>query len=113
MADVLGGFGRRVLVTQTGTIAAANSADFGVFDAGRFPRLSGLVLVNSVTNATANLQFRFQSVSGTTQITSNLAVASGGTEFSVINPANFVGLGITPVQSATLFAVQVFGELVR
>ena len=113
MADLFGGFGRKVLVSQTGSIVAAGSADFGVFRVGQFARLTGLALVDSVTNNTANLQFRFQASSGTTVITSNLPVASGASEFSVTNPSLFVGLGITPVQSATLFTVLIFGELVR
>lgn len=113
MSELFGGFSRKVLVSATGSIAAASSVDFGVFQVGQFARLTGLIKVDSVNNNTANLQFRFQAQSGTTIVTSNLAVTSGGLEINVTNPSNLVGLGITPVQSETIYSALVFGELVR
>jgi len=113
MAEILGGYGRKVLVNTAGTITAAESVDFGVFYAGGFARLSGIALVDSVNNSTSNVQFRFQGYSGTAIVTSLLAVTSGGLVFSVTNPSNFVGLGITPVQSDTNYSLVVFGELAR
>ena len=111
--EVFGGFGRRVLVSQTGTIAEGGSLDLGVFNVGQFPRLTGIAVVDSSQDNSSAIEFRFQAVSGTTLTTSTLGVSSGGRHFSVSNEANYVGLGITPANSLTPFSIVVFGELVR
>jgi hypothetical protein len=113
MANLLGGFGRKVLVSQTGTIAAVNSANFGVLEIGNFARLTGIVLVNSSNNNSSTIQFGWQAQSGTSLTTSRLAVTSGGLHFNVTNEANYVNLGITPVFSQTPYSIIVFGELAR
>ena len=113
MAQIFGGFGRKVLITQADSVVSPNSVDFGVFEVGQFPRLTGIIVVDSVPNNDSNLQFQFQRTSGTVLTTSQLAITSGGLHFNVTNEANFVGLGITPVNSDTLVSAIVFGELVR
>jgi hypothetical protein len=104
---------RQLLYSQVGTIAAATSLDAGVFNAAAYSRLTGIVKVDSVTGATATLQFRFQASSGSSITTSTLPVNSGGTHYNVSNEAPFIGMGITPVQSASLFSLIIFGETIR
>ncbi len=113
MAELFGGFGRKVLVSQAGSLSTVDSIDFGVVEVGRFARLTGIVIVDSVPNNDSNLQFQFQRTSGTVLTTSQLAITSGGLHFNVTNEANYVGLGITPVNSDTFFSAIIFGELVR
>jgi len=105
--------GRRLIVSQVGTLGAASSLDLGSFPVAQYPRLSGFVRVDSVTNNTANIQFRGAVSSGSTMITSLSQVASGGSEFNIQQNFPVMGLGITPVQSATAYSVIVFGEPTR
>lgn len=105
--------GRRLIVSQVGTLTAGGSLDLGTFPVAQYPRLSGFIRVDSVTNNTANIQFRGAVSSGSTLITSQSAVASGGSEFNIPQNFSVMGLGITPVQSATAFSVIVFGEPAR
>ena len=105
---------RQVVYSQVGTIAAANSLDAGVFAVAAYARFTGIVKVDSVTNVTATLQFRNQQTSGGALITtSTMPVNSGGTHFNVTNESPYVGFGITPVQSASLFTLIIIGEAIR
>ena len=105
--------GRRLIISRVGTIGAANSLDLGSFPVAQYPRLSGFIRVDSVTNNTANIQFRGAVNSGSTMITSLSQVASGGSEFNVQQNFSVMGIGVTPVQSATAFSLIVFGEPIR
>ncbi len=104
---------RKSLVNTTGTYSGGlpTSLDFGVLNIGQYSRLTGMVLVDSVTTAILNL--RYQISSGTTMVTSTFAVASGGIVFSDINPAAFVGVSITNVVSNSNYKFLLNGEAIR
>jgi hypothetical protein len=81
-----------------------------VFPVAQYLRISGFVKVDSVQDNTAFLQFRNQMTSGSILITSQSQVASGGSEFNLLQNFLLMGIGITPVQSATGFSIVVLGE---
>lgn len=100
---------RRKVYSAVST-TGVGSLDFGVFEVGRYSRLSGIVKADSLTNNTGILTFRSQVKSGTTIITSGVNVSSGGNDFNVQNFGMWVGVSITPVQSATPYSFVLFGE---
>lgn len=104
---------RRLIISQTGSLVAGGSLDLGQFGVAAYPRISGWVKVDSVNNNTANVQFRSGLVRDTTLVTSLSQVGSGGSDFSYLNSFPNVGIGITPVQSATNYSIVVFGEPIR
>lgn len=95
-----------IINTVAQVVSVPGSLNFGSHLVAEFASIIGLIRVDSVPDASARLRFDFQTDSGTTLITSALAVASGGIVVNEFNPAAHLNVSITDIVSST--AVRVF-----
>ena len=113
----IGGQGRTSLVNTNGTVditGAAASLDFGSFNVQPYTRFTGLFLVDSVPDASANLRIDYLADSGgSTIVSSTIAIDSGGTAFSFINHGYFAQISLTDIASDTPYNALVLGEPIR
>lgn len=107
------GQGRRIfcnttVVVSNGTLPT--SINFGGFLASEVVGILGMVKCDS--NFTALLQLQYQSQSGTTLVTSTIAISSG-TIVNELNPGMNVAIGITGIASNTIAKVFLTGLPIR
>jgi len=104
------GQGRKVLVNTIVAVLSGSvfptSVTFGTFLVSEAYGLLGMVKVDSSQTGTAKLRFEYQPTSGTTLITSDVAVNSGGNVVNELNPAAYVNVSVRDINSAT--AARVF-----
>ena len=104
------GQGRRVLVNTIVSVLSGSvfptSLQFGTFLVSEAAGLTGMVKVDSSQTGAAKLRFEYQPASGTTLITSDVAVNSGGNVINEFNPAAYVNVSVIDINSAT--AARVF-----
>jgi hypothetical protein len=113
----LNGQGKRVLVNTVVSVLSGStfptSVDFGVHLVSEFAGIIGMIKVDSSQNNVAQLRLGYQSDSGTTLITSEIAVASGGIVVNELNPAAYANVSIRQINSATPVRVFLTGLPIR
>lgn len=93
------GQGRKPLVNLTTSGVAASSLAFGTFLVSEFAGIAGMVKCDSSFGALLQLAYKMTS-GGVTLVTSTLAVGSG-IVVNELNPAPYVAIGVTTIQSAS------------
>ena len=109
-STIIKGHARQALVRNTAlSMTGSAGSSFGVFDAGKFSRLAGVLsIVGSAT-------FRYQmgADSSAFQVSSTFVVNSGGSIFDVLNYGNHVNLSLSAAASQTGAVVLIYGEPIR
>lgn len=98
------GQGRLPLVNTVQVVSGGTfptSLVFGSFPVAECAGICGMIKVDSSQNNVAVLNLAYQTDSGVTLITSSLLVNSGGMAVNEFNPAPYVNISVSQINSGT------------
>jgi len=109
-STIVRGQARRTIIKNAAlSVVGSDGVVFGVYDAGQYSRLTGLFSIAG----SGMFRVQFGADSGGFQVSSALAISSGGSVADLVNYGNHVRLSFSQLASQTGAVVLVLGEPLR